>query len=353
MAPGTVIIGSPNEFTAFDNGNANLLPVQNGPSTQLNARLTLQYLVFLVNNPAGTLNLGVYTEPGANTSQPGALLAQTGTFTPVQGWNVVPVQVPVQLQPGNYGLGYNPSDNNLSFWKTNSTGQCSYENFAAGGSMDNPYSGPTGNCTPTTWSFYAIFTPAPPPPVAGVCGSANGSPSSVPPSSGLCSKGNATPVSGGNGSAWTWGCNGTNGGGNASCSAPFVPPTINGTCGSAAGIFSATPPSSGLCSKGNATPVSGGNGSPWAWSCTGSNGGPTATCTAPSQKGQTTGGQKPGPSERSVQFSPYYRCVTNYYVATTGSDSNDGKAAPWLTLQHADSMNVGAGCVHQRRARHL
>ena len=151
---------------------------------------------------------------------------------------------------------------------------------------------------------------------------------------------------GGNGTAWTWGCNGTNGGGNASCSAPFVPPTINGTCGSAAGIFSATPPSSGLCSKGNATPVSGGNGSPWAWSCTGSNGGPTATCTAPSQKGQTTGGQKPGPSS-DLFNSPYYSCTTNYFVAANGSDSNDGKAAPWLTLQHADNMNVGAGaCIN-------
>jgi hypothetical protein len=62
-----------------------------------------------------------------------------------------------------------------------------------------------------------------PPPVDGVCGSANGGSFSTAFTAGLCSAGNATPVSGGNGSNWTWMCDGTNGGSNASCSATFVP----------------------------------------------------------------------------------------------------------------------------------
>jgi hypothetical protein len=65
--------------------------------------------------------------------------------------------------------------------------------------------------------------PPPPPPAAGVCGSANGGSFSTAPATGLCSAGNAAPVSGGNGSNWTWMCDGTNGGSNASCSATFVP----------------------------------------------------------------------------------------------------------------------------------
>jgi hypothetical protein len=48
----------------------------------------------------------------------------------------------------------------------------------------------------------------------------------------------------------------------------------------------------------------------------------------------------PGPS-KALFDHPYYACRTNYYVATDGSDSNNGASpdTPWLTLQHAnDSM---------------
>jgi parallel beta-helix repeat protein len=48
--------------------------------------------------------------------------------------------------------------------------------------------------------------------------------------------------------------------------------------------------------------------------------------------------QVPGPSPALFK-DPYYTCVTNYYVATTGSDSNNGTSpsTPWLTLQHANN----------------
>ena len=66
---------------------------------------------------------------------------------------------------------------------------------------------------------------------------------------------------------------------------------------------------------------------------------------------------RPGPSQ-TLFNAPYYVCGTNYYVnnnsSAGGSDSNDGLAptsggghGPWLTLQHADSANVGAGnCIN-------
>ncbi len=58
--------------------------------------------------------------------------------------------------------------------------------------------------------------------------------------------------------------------------------------------------------------------------------------------------QDPGPSA-ALFAAPYYQCRTNYYVSTSGSDSNAGtSAAPWATLQHANnSGKLGAGaCVN-------
>jgi len=183
--------------------------------------------------------------------------------------------------------------------------------------------------------------------INGSCGSAEGVATNTAPSNGLCSSGSATTVAGGNGSAWTWSCDGSGPHhSSANCSAPFQIGAVNGACGPANGVFSSTTPSSGLCAKGNATPVSGGSGSPWTWMCDGGNGGSNAACQAPSQQA-SNGGQKPGPSA-DLFNAPYYQCTTNYYVAPNGSDSANGSSgAPWATLQHADSMNVGAGsCIN-------
>jgi parallel beta-helix repeat protein len=58
--------------------------------------------------------------------------------------------------------------------------------------------------------------------------------------------------------------------------------------------------------------------------------------------------ERPGPS-RELFANPYYSCVKNYYVATNGSDSNNGTSpsTPWLTLQKAnDSGRVAGDCVN-------
>jgi hypothetical protein len=55
----------------------------------------------------------------------------------------------------------------------------------------------------------------------------------------------------------------------------------------------------------------------------------------------------PGPSLELFKH-PYYTCATNYYVATNGSDSNNGTTpdTPWLTLQHAnDSLPVNGAAA--------
>jgi hypothetical protein len=174
----------------------------------------------------------------------------------------------------------------------------------------------------------------------GACGSANGAGFTSTPTANLCSSGTATAVSGSG--PWNWSCAGSNGGSTALCAASLA---TNGTCGSANGVTAASAPISGLCSAGTATAVSGSG--PWSWNCAGSNGGSTASCEAP-----TSTAEKPGPSAQLFD-NPYYTCVSNHYVATTGNDSNNGTSpsTPWLTLQHANNSlptgGIGAGsCIN-------
>jgi parallel beta-helix repeat protein len=56
---------------------------------------------------------------------------------------------------------------------------------------------------------------------------------------------------------------------------------------------------------------------------------------------------EPGPSSLSYN-APFYTCVRNFYVATTGRDSNAGtQTSPWLTIQHADSSSRLPGdCIN-------
>jgi hypothetical protein len=63
---------------------------------------------------------------------------------------------------------------------------------------------------------------------------------------------------------------------------------------------------------------------------------------------QADAAQLPGPS-RPLYNNPYYTCVKNYYVATTGSNSNNGTSpsTPWQTLQYANNQGRIAGdCVN-------
>jgi hypothetical protein len=98
--------------------------------------------------------MGFYDASGPGGG-PGALKAQTAEFTPVVGWNTVPVASQVTLAPGSYWLAYLPSDNNLHFRVERSTGVSAYYPFAYGAMPSTFSSAPTniaGN-----WSFYATL----------------------------------------------------------------------------------------------------------------------------------------------------------------------------------------------------
>ena len=56
-----------------------------------------------------------------------------------------------------------------------------------------------------------------------------------------------------------------------------------------------------------------------------------------------------GPGQARRLFAkPYYTCLRNFYVATTGNDANDGsRAHPWRTIQHANDIAPRAGdCIN-------
>lgn len=106
---GTITIGETTVFSGDDSGNGNLLLSQD---VTLSQTATIQSLSFYVNTAAGNLRLGIYDATGPSGG-PGALKAQTNSFTPTTGWNTQPVVTPVSLPPGNYWLAYLPSSSSL------------------------------------------------------------------------------------------------------------------------------------------------------------------------------------------------------------------------------------------------
>ncbi len=108
----------------------------------------------------------------------------------------------------------------------------------------------------------------------GTCGSSGGGYFTSAPTTGLCSAGNATAVTGSG--PWNWTCQGIGGGTNASCSANVQ--TTAGVCGTANGQGFTAAPTSNFCSVGNASAVHGTG--PWTWTCAGLAGGATVSCAA-------------------------------------------------------------------------
>src|SRR5215831_12058583 len=74
---------------------------------------------------------------------------------------------------------------------------------------------------------------------------------------------------------------------------------------------------------------------------------PTVTLLTSIEAQAQTGAEAPGPS-LALFNQPFYTCVRNFYVATTGNDSNDGSAgSPWRTMQKADtSSRTGGDCIN-------
>ena len=150
--PGTIRIGETAVLGGNDNGNGNLLVVQDATLSQ---GATIQSLSFYVNAAAGSLRLGIYdaTGPGGG---PGALKAQTNAFTPVVGWNTAIVTTPVSLPPANYWLAYLPSSSSLNFAANFSIGSYKYATFTFG-PMPATFPAIAGQGT-THWSLYGTLT---------------------------------------------------------------------------------------------------------------------------------------------------------------------------------------------------
>ena len=135
--------------------------------------------------------------------------------------------------------------------------------------------------------------------VNGSCGAAAGVAVTTAPTTNLCSAGTATTVTGSD--PWNWSCVSSNGGTTAVCSAPRASaPPVNGQCGAANGVMTSTAPTSGLCSAGTPSTVTGSG--PWNWTCAGSNGGAMATCTAPVQSSGGSGSLLPADRDASANW---------------------------------------------------
>jgi hypothetical protein len=265
--------------------------------------------------------------------------------------------IPAGTTPGTYKLLAGVFDSNWN-WQT---GQAIYFTVAATGAVSGACgaangvavgAAPTsGLCSsgstsavagsgPWTWncagssggSTAACSAPLAQQTINGACGSANGAGFTSTPSTNLCRTGTVSAVAGSG--PWSWNCAGSGGGSTALCAALLA---VNGACGSANGVAANSAPTAALCNAGTASAVAGAG--PWTWNCGGSGGGASASCEAAAATVE-----KPGPSAQLFN-SPYYSCLTNYYVATTGNDSNNGTSTntPWRTLQHANNSLPAGG----------
>lgn len=145
-----------------DSGNGNTVLTQ---LVDLPQAGTLQSLSFYIVNPVGQMYLGMYDSNNQ-------IVASTGVFTPVAGWNTHQVITPVTLPAGSYKLAYEPSSDALSFLVDNTQGTFALQPHPFGDlpAVFNQTAGATGE-----WSFYATLTtsanqppPPPPPPLGGV-----------------------------------------------------------------------------------------------------------------------------------------------------------------------------------------
>jgi hypothetical protein len=168
--------------------------------------------------------------------------------------------------------------------------------------------------------------------INGSCGGSNGADLTGTPTSGLCTTGMASSVSGSG--PWNWNCAGSNGGTTAQCFANLL---INGSCGSANGMAVSTAPASGLCSAGTASSVSGSG--PWDWSCAGSNGGTTASCSA-----QISSTSSISPDGSTITPGTGGSLVTSAGTWTFGTAQQSGEPGQYqILLNGATAWPAGQG----------
>ena len=278
----------------------------NGSGGGTNASCSIANPSCAVNGSCGTSNGGTFT------TAPSTNLCVAGTVTPIT------------TNPTTYtwscngsGGGSNASctanrrvnavcgvANTVPTATSPSSGLCS---TGSAGAVTNPPNQWNWTCSGINGGTNASCSA--PRIIHGTCGPSNGSNVYVAPTSGLCTTGTATTVSGAG--PFNWNCNGINGGTNASCSANL---SVNGACGPAHGTFSATAPTSGLCSAGSDTGVTGTG--PFTWNCSGLNGGTSIAC---SSNAIVQGSCGPANNTPSATAPATGLCATGTATAVTGT----------------------------------
>jgi len=118
-------------------------------------------------------------------------------------------------------------------------------------------------------------------PVNASCSTAAGQTTSTTPTTNLCGDGSLPTVTGPVSNLYSWTCLGISGGNNASCTSIYqAVVTTPGSCGTANGqsFTTLTSGNSNLCSVGTLANFAGTG--PWSWNCNSTNGGSNASCGA-------------------------------------------------------------------------
>ncbi len=151
-SPTIVTMGETTVFPETDGQNGGFLMAQDAV---LLTGGTVRSLSFFVDYPEGQLRLNLWDAKGTN-GRPRNLLAQTATFTPVMGWNTMPVITPVPVIAGNYWLAYNPGSGGLNFRVERDHGICVAARLSLTSALPSTFPTITGDDT-CRWSFYATL----------------------------------------------------------------------------------------------------------------------------------------------------------------------------------------------------
>jgi hypothetical protein len=141
----------------------------------------------------------------------------------------------------------------------------------------------------------------------------------------------ATPYSGTTFVGWSGPCSGTgvctvtmDAAKSVTANFTFDPAAINGVCGSSNGATFSSAPTSGLCSTGTPSIVSGTG--PWNWSCTGAKGGTTPSCSAQSNLPATDAIIRLPQTGQNICYDAAGTAITCY---DTGQDGDLQSGVVW------------------------
>jgi Domain of unknown function (DUF4082) len=210
------------------------------------------------------------------------LATASSTNETASGWQTVKLSAPIAITAGTtyvasyHASGHYSHDQNY-FAFAYSNGVLSAPRNAGVYAYGGPSQFPRSTWNDSNYWVDIVFNASPGSSVNGECGPASSIAGSTAPTSGQCTRGSVSAISGSG--PWNWTCGGLNGGTTAICSAPAK----NGQCGPANGAAVSTAPTSGLCTTGTASALSGSG--PWHWNCYGSNSGSTCSASLSSASG--------------------------------------------------------------------